>query len=310
MKAFVLGGGSIKGAIQAGAIAEILESGFAPDVITGISVGSLNGAFLAERAGRAKLANANSPVVWKKIGDELIEFWRNHVTKPDDLIKKKSTGSIAWNALWGKFDGLVSNDPLKQLVHDIFDAKNLRASPISFYAGSVNLASGEIYYADLGSPNLIDYIIASTAIPIVMPVSVVSGEPLYDGGMRDIAPLKHAIDAGATEIVCIACQPLSVVVKDFNRENILHLVDRVVTVMTNEILRNDLEWAGFINKYCPLDGSPVPDGPMEGYRRIPIRIVQPSRAIGLDIDKFTKADIEEMLELGRFAAREALKRPV
>lgn len=53
MKAFVLSGGSIKGAFQAGVITDLLTSGsFMPDAIYGTSVGSLNGAFLADRAGR------------------------------------------------------------------------------------------------------------------------------------------------------------------------------------------------------------------------------------------------------------------
>ena len=52
-KAFVLSGGSIKGAFQAGALADLLTSKtFTPDAIYGTSVGSLNGAFIADRAGR------------------------------------------------------------------------------------------------------------------------------------------------------------------------------------------------------------------------------------------------------------------
>jgi len=52
MKALVLGGGSIKGSFQAGAIDALLKAGFKPFKIFGVSVGSLNGVFLADRAGR------------------------------------------------------------------------------------------------------------------------------------------------------------------------------------------------------------------------------------------------------------------
>ncbi len=41
-RALVLGGGAIKGAYQAGAIKVLLNKGFAPDHLYGISVGSLN----------------------------------------------------------------------------------------------------------------------------------------------------------------------------------------------------------------------------------------------------------------------------
>lgn len=304
MQALVLSGGSIKGAFQAGALAEVLGQGFTPRIITGISVGALNGAFLAERAGRAAPASPH----WPAIGTELVTFWQTQVTRPEDLIEVRTKGKVALSALFSRFDGLVKTDPLRQLVKKELDEHNLRNSPVAFYAGCVNLGDGEIVYANLAFPHLIDYIIASTAIPIMMPLSLIGDRLYYDGGLRDIAPLKQAIDAGATEILCITCQPLKPEAVHFHRGNLLHLVDRVVTIMTQEILRNDLEYANFINQYCPRSGEPVESGPLRGYRFIPIRIIQPARSLEVQIDGFTKKDIEEMLDLGRFAAREVLNR--
>lgn len=304
MQALVLGGGSIKGAFQAGALAEVLAQGFAPRIITGTSVGALNGAFLAERAGRA----AAGPVEWPAIGADLEQFWKANVTRPDDIIEVRSKGKVALSALFSRFDGLVKTDRLQALVRKELNEDNIRSSPVALYAGSVNLADGEIIYAHRGFPNLLDYVIASTAIPIMMPISMIGNYPYYDGGIRDIAPLKQAIDAGASEIICIACQPFKTGGADFHRGNILHLVDRVVTIMTNEILRNDLEYASFINEYCPRDGTPVESGPLRGYRYIPIRIIQPARPIEVQIDSFTEKDIAAMLALGRWAAQEVLNR--
>ncbi len=302
MQALVLGGGSIKGAFQAGAIAEVLARGCAPRIITGISVGALNGAFLTERAGRG----AAGSVDWPAIGAELEQFWKANVRKPDDIIEVRSKGKVALSALFARFDGLVKTDRLQALVRKELNEDNIRNSPVALYAGSVNLADGEIVYAHRGFPNLLEYIIASTAIPIMMPIFMIGNRPYYDGGMRDIAPLKQAIDAGATEIICIACQPLKTGGADFNRGNILHLVDRVVTIMTNEILRNDLEYARFINEYCPRDGTPLESGPLRGYRYIPIRIIQPAMPIEVQIDSFTRQDIAAMLTLGRYVARNVM----
>ncbi len=302
MQALVLGGGSIKGAFQAGAIAEVLARGCAPRIITGISVGALNGAFLTERAGRG----AAGSVDWPAIGAELEQFWKANVRKPDDIIEVRSKGKVALSALFARFDGLVKTDRLQALVRKELNEDNIRNSPVALYAGSVNLADGEIVYAHRGFPNLLEYIIASTAIPIMMPIFMIGNRPYYDGGMRDIAPLKQAIDAGATEIICIACQPLKTGGADFNRGNILHLVDRVVTIMTNEILRNDLEYARFLNEYCPRDGTPPESGPLRGYRYIPIRIIQPAMPIEVQIDSFTRQDIAAMLTLGRYVARNVM----
>lgn len=72
-KAFVLSGGSIKGAFQADALADLLTSKtFIPDAIYGTSVGSLNGALIADRAGR--YVNAGNEVDWVSIGNELQNF--------------------------------------------------------------------------------------------------------------------------------------------------------------------------------------------------------------------------------------------
>jgi NTE family protein len=51
-KALVLGGGALKGAFQAGAVMALLENGFRPDALYGISVGGLNAAFLTTEANR------------------------------------------------------------------------------------------------------------------------------------------------------------------------------------------------------------------------------------------------------------------
>jgi len=67
-RALVLGGGGSKGAFQAGAVQRLYQDeGFFPDVITAISVGSVNGAKLAEaRTEQEHLAAAN----------EIVELWR------------------------------------------------------------------------------------------------------------------------------------------------------------------------------------------------------------------------------------------
>lgn len=295
---------AILGAGCTGTLPALQSQGRSPDVITGTSVGALNGAFLTERAGRV----APNPPDQPALGAELARLGTDNVTRPDDLIARRSTGPIAWGALWSRFDGLAKTDPLQALVRREILEANLRRSPVTFHAGTVKLADGEIVYANLAFPNLLEYIIASTAIPIMMPLSMIGDRPFDDGGLRDIAPLKQAIDAGATEIVCVACQPLRSGAASFNRKNLLHLVDRVVTVMTDEILRNDLELASYINEYCPRDGTRVETGPLRGYRYIPIRIIQPAVPIEVQLDSFTAADIATMLDLGRYAAREVMGR--
>jgi NTE family protein len=167
MKALVLGGGSIKGSFQAGAIQALLNVGFKPCKIFGVSVGSLNGVFLADRAGRYK-SQGKGPD-WPAIGDELVNFWLDNIDDFSKIGKKRTDTATLFEVIFNNFDGLIDTTNLQNLVKATFQMSNLNQSPVQFYAGYVNLADGQFYNADLGDPNIIDYIIASTAIPILSP---------------------------------------------------------------------------------------------------------------------------------------------
>jgi NTE family protein len=111
MRALVLGGGSLKGAFQAGAIQAVLEAGFEPEAIYGISVGSLNAVFLIHEAGRQFAEHG--VIDWKKAGRQLIEFWVRNITKPADVAEIRSRLLMGYNTLMSRFDGLLDNTPLQ-----------------------------------------------------------------------------------------------------------------------------------------------------------------------------------------------------
>lgn len=304
-RALVLSGGSIKGAFQAGAISEILQAKFVPDAIYGVSVGSLNGAFLADRAGRAVLKKKKPH--WPAIGRELEKFWKNKIKSFKAIGEKRGKGNLLFRVIFNEFDGLIDTGELRKLVHDEVDEKNLRSSPAGFSAGAVNLATGEFVNANLGFPDIIDYVIASTAIPIVMPITMLAGQPLLDGGLRNVTPLKAAIDEGADEIICVVCQAEKVSGKNFDERNLLQLTDRIMDIATNEIVNNDLEWARYINTFCPPDGTPLAEGPLAGYRHIPIWVIRPQVDPDIQLDDFTSQQISQLIDLGHYAARDAMR---
>jgi NTE family protein len=318
-KALVLSGGSIKGAFQAGAIAHVLEAGFCPDAIYGTSVGSLNGGFLAERAGRE--AAPNQTPNWPKLGQGLEEFWRKNIHSPGQIVRKRGTLALLWALVTNKFDGLTDTGPLRELVAKEFEISNLHASPFDFYACAVNLVSGEAVCPSNEDPQIIDYIIASTAIPIEMPVKWIGKLPFVDGGARDIAPLKQAIDAGAQEIVCIICQPRKLEALSFNVGNLMQYALRLMDVITNELVNNDVdrfrkdnEWAG---EYEQVRGelqamsgqSQLAESTarqmgtalsrLKRWRQIDLTVIRPDKEIILDLLHFTPAEINEIITLGR-----------
>lgn len=296
-KALILSGGSIKGAFQAGAIQQILNEGFKPDIIHGISVGSLNGSFLVNETGKR-----NNQYDWKTIGNTLVDFWRNEINKPSDLMKKKGFFKLAKELLFNRFDGIISNEPLENLVKRMLSLENLRKSNIDFTAGAVDMVTGKLKSFNQSNPSLIDGVIASTTIPIMMPISHIGGIPYYDGGLRDVAPLKSVIEKGAEEIVIILCQSEELTEKNFNTGKLMHLVSRIMDIIVNETVNNDIARMQDINCQVPKNSDIIKRGIHSGKKRIKFKIIRPTKELVVKIDKFKKKDIQKMIEQGRLFA--------
>lgn len=308
-KALVLSGGSIKGAFQAGAVKAVIEKGFYPKILYGISVGSLNSTFINHEAGKQDLPYEQ--LDWINIKDNLIKFWKENVKQPSDLVNKRGYLKLIIDVLFGKFNGLTDTAPLRKMVNRVISLETLRQSKLIHRVGAVNISNGNIVYADPNvEENFIDYIIASTAIPIVMPASLIGGQadkPFFDGGLRDVAPLKVAIQNGADSIVAILCQPPQLENEPFNYQNLPKLAERMTDIMVNEIVNNDIDLLNKVNRFLPVDGSRAVAGPYAGKRKIKLCVIRPSKNINVDITKFTEDDITKMIELGYQTAQEALE---
>ncbi|PCI96229.1 MAG: hypothetical protein COB15_11085, partial [Flavobacteriales bacterium] len=174
---------------------------------------------------------------------------------------------------------------------------------VDFTAGAVDMISGKLKSFDNYQPSLIDGIIASTAIPIMMPISPIGGIPFYDGGLRDAAPLKNVIEKGADEIVIILCQSEQLSEKNFNTGKLMHLVSRIMEIVVNETVNNDIARMKDINCQVPKNSDIIKRGVHSGKKRIKFKIIRPPKELSVKIDKFNKADIEQMIEQGKITAQ-------
>ena len=274
----VLAGGSVKGAFQAGVIKALFEKGYQPDAIYGVSAGSLNAAYLVNQFGQQ--ANAGLPISFPQAAQDLWDFWEHRITHPECLSKPFNIFQLGWTALTKKFRGLVDTSPLRDLLFDVLQGRNLHASPVGLKVGAVNIMEGAMHYVDPSFENFQDYLLASSAVPILMPVVKIEGEKrksYLDGGLRDVAPLQKAIQDGATEVVVIACHTEMIEGGDFDSGDLLALVDRVMDIAVNEILNADLKMS---------------------RSEVKLTIIRPLQPLSIDIQRFTKMDIRRMLETG------------
>lgn len=310
-RALVLSGGSIRGAFQAGAIHAVLQNGYKPDIIQGLSAGALNGAYLANEAGRITSADR-----WEQAGKNLRALWLNHIKRPKDLVIQRGLLEILFQIATQNFKGIFKPKPLKRLLKAHIDSGNVKNCPADFLVGAVNLLSGAIEYKTQVDDNIIDFILASSSMPILFPHVSMNSKLYYDGGIRDNAPLRHVIKEGATEIILILTQtnPMEKleIGKSLKPKKITHLIDRSIDILLNDVLVDDLKELKKVNfdlNYLQPCLSDNPNSSLNKKRTIKFKVIRPEKSYQARINKFDRRDIHQMLMDGYSLGTQAMHRP-
>jgi NTE family protein len=199
--------------------------------------------------------------------------------------------------------------PLYALLQSEIRPENLLKSPVRFFACVVDMKNGRPVYASASThPDIIDYIIASSAIPLVMPARRIGRGLFVDGGIREVAPLERAIDGKADRIICVVCQPKDIGKQACRCENAVDLMNRDMDIVTNETVNNDLEHCLQINHILKSHPKMPAAGPLKGKRFIDLLPIRPSVEVELDLTAFDGARIRCAFEQGWNVSKKARKR--
>jgi NTE family protein len=181
--AFVLSGGAALGAVQVGMLQALYEHDVVPQLIVGTSVGAVNGAFIASRPQTVQTAR------------ELAAIWRG-VRRGEVFPLNPFTGLFGF---LGSRDHLVPGSGMGKLVRaHAGDQRRLEEMPIEFHVVAVDVLTGEELLLSRGSA--LDAVLASAAIPAVLPPVAWEGRVLMDGGVANNTPISQAVALGASEI--------------------------------------------------------------------------------------------------------------
>jgi NTE family protein len=183
--AFALGGGAAYGAVQIGMLRALAEAGVTPDIVTGTSVGSLNGAVLAHDpvAGVDRLAD-----IWPGITSARI-FPGGWLTRLRTLQAAK-----AW---------LSDNSGLVDIIDQYLPAGDFHDLRLPFGAVTADYSTAEAVVLTRG--RLHDAVLASAAIPGIFPPVRVGSRLLVDGGILANVPIRQAVEMGAASVVVLDC---------------------------------------------------------------------------------------------------------
>lgn len=179
--AFVFGGGGHNGASEVGMLQALLEHHITPDLIVGTSVGAMNGA-----------AIAGDPSI--EVVQRLREEWLSIDT---ERIFGGSVFSGAVNLVRNKTH-LHSNRALRQFLEEVLPARTFEELAVGFQCVAASIERAEEHWFSEGP--LIDAILASAAVPGVLPPVELDGETFVDGGIVNSIPLSRAVELGAKEI--------------------------------------------------------------------------------------------------------------
>jgi NTE family protein len=178
---FVLSGGSGLGSIQVGMIKALFEQGIIPDFFVGTSVGAINSAFMC---GNSTLEGV----------DELEKIWIS--VRRKDIFPVNIFSTIVNILKRGNF--LVSPDGLRKLLEKNIRYNTLADARIPCLLIATDLMTGE--QVVLSSGNVINAVLASTALPGIYPHVEMMGRCLIDGSLSGDTPLSVAAEYGAEEV--------------------------------------------------------------------------------------------------------------
>ncbi|MGX6962696.1 patatin-like phospholipase family protein [Vagococcus xieshaowenii] len=195
----VLSGGGAKGAYQIGVWQAIEEHARQFPVITGTSVGALNGALIMQ--GDFDVAKkmwediATNKILDFPVNDELDSYDTNHLVENIQLFIK--------SALMNKG---VSTEPLKKMIETLLSVEKIKANPSRFYICTTRLKMMSEKVIDIKEQSNEDvylWLLASSSFFPAMAATTIEQEPYIDGGYRNNIPIDVALAKGANSLLIV-----------------------------------------------------------------------------------------------------------
>jgi NTE family protein len=177
--AFVLGGGGVLGAVEVGMLRALLEYGVTPDLIVGTSIGAVNGVLVA--------ADPTPGVT-----ERLARLWASPEARA--VYGDSPHRQLARIVRAGTH--LHSPRPLRDLLHrELGTATTFADLPVRFQCCAASIERAAEHWFDRG--DVVPAVLASSAVPALLPPIAIDGEHYIDGGIVNSIPVGRAVELGA-----------------------------------------------------------------------------------------------------------------
>ncbi|MGD0255677.1 MAG: patatin-like phospholipase family protein [Acidimicrobiales bacterium] len=187
--AFVFAGGSSRGAAQIGMVQALVARDITADAVFGTSVGAVNAAgFCSEPTalGVQRIAS-----IWKRL------------TADDIFPQGRMPNAVRY---FQQRESVHANMGLRKVIEEGINFDHLEHAAVHLEVVATSLHDGRTRWFTSGPA--VERILASAALPALLPPVEIDGEPFIDGGVVDNVPIGRALSQGAERIFVLLCGPM------------------------------------------------------------------------------------------------------
>lgn len=316
--ALVLTGGGARAAYQVGvlrAAAEVLpKRAHNPfSIITGTSAGAINAVALGASANNFRLGVKKVERIWSNLSvDQVYRAGYRHlagsVLRLVASLFHRGTGLR-------KPLALLDTSPLAELLAGAINFDNLERRLESGYLDAIGVtassySTGEsvtFYQSDLDGRVLapwsrarrrgvparlgVQHLLASSAIPTILPSTVIDGAYYGDGALRQVSPISPALHLGAQRILVVGVSgnPTHPPVpqREPRSPSLAKMIGHVFNSAFIDALENDVEHMDRINELVGMLHNENPHADTGGLRLVDFLCINPS----IEIDQLVSEHI-------------------
>jgi len=206
----VLQGGGALGAYQAGVYEGMAERGFAPNWVTGVSIGAVNGALIAGNVPERRLERLRA--FWDQVSSAIPLVAPAYLDPLRLAFNRVSALATTTFGVPGFFvprvpppylapDGspqalsIYDTTPLRATLEELVDFDLINRKAVRLSVGSVDVHTGNSVYFDSQRQAIgPEHVMASGALPPGLPPIVIEGNHYWDGGIVSNSPLWYVLD--------------------------------------------------------------------------------------------------------------------
>lgn len=198
-RAIALGGGGTKGAYEAGVWKALKELDIEYEIVTGTSIGAVNGALMVARE------YERACEIWNTIEMENVIADGVNLTATMEGMFNQREAIGPFLKKYVKNKG-ADVSPFLEFIDNLVDEEKVRASDVDFGLVTVQVSSlkpMELTKEEIPVGLLKDYIMASASIFPVFPMHRIGNELYLDGCYYDNLPIDLALKMGADEVIAV-----------------------------------------------------------------------------------------------------------